>query len=391
MRDLAKQFDAQTLQANQFAENTFGYEKRLAEITPDLEEYQDPLQMYKKRYTVRELMALAPSIKWLNILQALFPVGNVRESTRVLVAFENYFKNVSHIISSTDNTALNDYLMWRFTSTYVPYMTKAFRVIGNEFHQTMEGINSGSELRMTEDRWEFCIRLTNRLLGHALGAIYVKHNYAKVVDHSTKAQIVIEKLKSSLFANLDSFVWIRSPESKELIKQKLNQMQISIGHPSFIVKDDELTKYYNELIVQNQFFQNIIQAVHFINRKMENELKARTVSDRSWPLSAQDIRIDYQYPGNRLTVPAGILQPPIFDTTLPTAIKLGGLGFHVTSQLLKAFDVVGLQYSRTDNRLDPHSISGEAKEILHERLECLYSDLQDQLADQERLQTVMLD
>ena len=83
MRELAKLFNAPSIQANQFAENMFAYEKRIAEVTPDPEEYQNPSSYLKKRYSVRDLMSIAPSVKWLSLLQNYFPNSQLNEGTRV--------------------------------------------------------------------------------------------------------------------------------------------------------------------------------------------------------------------------------------------------------------------------------------------------------------------
>ncbi|CAG2113563.1 unnamed protein product [Medioppia subpectinata] len=377
MRELAKLFNAQSIQANQFAENMFNYEKRIAEITPDLEEYEEPNDYLKKRYSIRELMSIAPSIKWLNLLQNYFPNSQLNEGTRVLVAFEPYLRNISNIISTTDNGAVNDYLMWRFTSTYAPYLSKAFRLIHNEFHQSMNGLES-NKLRMAEERWEFCLRITSKFLGQALGSMFVKNKLSARLDQSNAAKShVINYIKSSVLEKMNSFVWARSDEARELIKMKVRQLEILISQPNFILKND-IEKYYNEFIVQNSFYQNILNGIHFNNRKNDILLKSRnSVSDYSWKLLPQDVDITYEYAGNKLTLAAGFLQFPLYDKNLPIAMQFGSLGFHVSAQLLRAFDLTGLQYG-SDFRLtsDRKWITEERQLDFDTRLECLSKDLQ---------------
>lgn len=378
MREIAKQFSAQSLQANQFSENMFNYEKRIAEVTPDLEEYQNPAKYIKKRYSIRELMSIAPSIKWLNLLQSYFPNAQINEGTRVLLAFEQYFRDISNIISTTDNGALNDYFMWRFTSSYAPYLSKAFRLIYNEFYQSMNGVDP-TDLGMAEERWEFCIRITSKFLGQALGSMFIKHKLAGRLEQAVAAQNgIINVVKNSILSNIDSFVWARNEDAKRLITQKIRQMELLISQPNFIIKD-EINKYYNEFIVQNNFYQNILNGVHFAHRKQEILLKSRSsVSDFSWILTPQDVDVAYEYAGNKLTVPAGILQFPIFDTKLPLAMQFGSFGFQATSQLLRAFDLKGLQYGLPDFRLSATRpwFSSEDQQHFDERLQCLYGDLQ---------------
>ncbi|XP_054159304.1 endothelin-converting enzyme 1-like [Oppia nitens] len=379
MRELAKLFNAQSIQANQFAENMFSYEKRIAEITPDLQEYEEPNNYLKKRYSIRELMSIAPSIKWLSLLQSYFPNSQLNEGTRVLVAFESYLRNISHIISTTDNGAVNDYLMWRFTSTYSPYLSRAFRLIYNEFHQTVNGVET-TKIRMAEERWEFCLRVTSKFLGHALGSMFVKNKLTDRLNQSNGARSnVINYIKSSILENVNTFVWANTDEAREVIKRKVRQMEILMSQPNFILKN-QIDKYYNEFIVQNSFYQNLLNGINFLNRKHDILLKSRSaVTDYSWKILPQDVNIAYEYAGNRLTIAAGFLQTPLFDTNLPVPIQFASLGFHVATHMLRAFDLVGLEYGIPDFRLstDQTWITPEGRQNLDNRLECLLKDLQN--------------
>ena len=103
MKDLAKQFGATNIDANRFADAMFQYEKRLAGITPYPEESTKPSKVLTKM-RLRELRNSASTIGWVAILQQHFQNHNVRDTSNVIVAHLDYFKNLSHIISTTDNT-----------------------------------------------------------------------------------------------------------------------------------------------------------------------------------------------------------------------------------------------------------------------------------------------
>ena len=162
-------------------------------------------------------------------------------------------------------------------------------------------------------------------------------------------------------------------------------MELMLSQPNFVLKND-IEKYYNEFIVQNHFYQNILNGIHFLNRKNDILLKSRnSVSDYSWKVLPQDVHIVYEYAANRLTLPAGFLQFPLYDTSLPVPMQFGSLGFHLSAQLLRAFDLTGLQYGLPDFRLsaDQTWIAEEDKQVLDSRLQCLTSELQ-YLSDKTR-------
>jgi predicted metalloendopeptidase len=156
-------------------------------------------------------------------------------------------------------------------------------------------------------------------------------------------------------------------------------LELLISQPNFVLKND-IEKYYNEFIVQNSFYQNILNGIHFNNRKNDILLKSRnsSVSDYSWKLLPQDVDIAYEYAGNKLTIPAGFLQFPLYDTNLPVPMQFGSLGFHVAAHLLRAFDLMGLQYGMPDFRLSNEQKwrSPDGQQDFDNSLECLSKDLQ---------------
>jgi len=259
-------------------------------------------------------------------------------------------------------------------------LSKSFRSIHNEFNQVLNGVTR-SEL-FADERWEYCLGVTSKVLGHALGSLFVDHKLKDRVEHANQAQLMVKSMKESILNGIDSFVWVRNEEARQLINKKINNMEELIGYPNFILKEDQLKDYYKELLVENRFYFNMIHGVAFYNKKNEMLLKHRdqqALIDRSWNLMSQDVDIKYQYAGNILIIPSGILQFPLFDVTLPSAMAFGSFGFQVTAEMLKAFDMIGIQYGMPDFRLSrTHSwLPDEAQKLLDEKLLCLYDELQE--------------
>jgi len=170
-------------------------------------------------------------------------------------------------------------------------------------------------------------------------------------------------------------------EARNVIQQKVQRLNLRISEPQFVTNDQQIKAYYKEFNVQNNFYQNIVSGIYFLNRKNELLFKAReqSIEQYNWPLLAYDVDIAYEYAGNRLTVASGILQYPIYDRSLPISQQFGSIGFQVSAQLLRSLDSIGLQYSsQNDFRLITENNDGfytDVKQYLDERLRCLYHNL----------------
>ncbi|KAH7642819.1 endothelin-converting enzyme 1-like protein [Dermatophagoides farinae] len=355
MSETVKIFSATKLDASQFAENTFNYEKRIAEIMPDRLDFSHPSETFQRRFSIRELRINAPSIKWLNLLQKYFEKARLNDNTRVLLAFDSYFRNISNIISTTDNKGLNDYLIWKMISSYAPYLSKEFRIIQYNFQQAYHNLPSLNYIN-DEDRWRFCLQTTSKYFGHALASLYVNNQLNVVTNRSGEARLnIVNAIQRTILDNYRSFIWYDSDtndgdgESRKLINMKMKQMEILVGHPQFLLKP-QLAGYYTEFFTGIKFLHNIIEGINFRHKKMEMLLNKKNY-DHSWPLVAYDVNLRYDYAANKLFIPAGILQLPYYDQQAPSAIQFGSLGVHVASHMLKAFDLNGLYYNLPDGRL----------------------------------------
>lgn len=356
MSETVKIFSATKLDSSQFAENTFNYEKRIAEIMPDRLDYSHPAEMFQRRFSIRELKIIAPSIKWLNLLQKYFEKARLNENTRVMLAFDSYFRNISNIISTTDSKGLNDYLIWKLISSYAPYLSKEFRIIHYNFQQAYLNLPSINYID-DKDRWRFCLETTNKYLGHSLSALYVENQLKTIMNHTQEVRSnIVNQLQRTLLDNYRSFIWYDPTNeddgmegSRKFINMKLKQMEILIGYPQFLLKPN-LGGYYSEFFTSIKFLHNIIEGINFRHKKMEMLLSQKNF-DHSWPLVAYDLHLHYDYASNKLFVPAAILQLPYYDQHSPIAIQFGSLGFHLASHMLKAFDLIGLYYNLPDGRL----------------------------------------
>lgn len=368
MDNVARQFGATASDANRFAENMFHYEKRLAEVMPTADQYQNPALLYKK-LSIKELTSLAPTIQWLTLLQQKYPKSNLNELTEVAICTEQYFRQLSSIISTTDSSALHNYLIWQLISHYVPHLSSVYSKLANQFHQTLAGAKNPSAI--AEDHWEFCLRVTSKYFGHALGSMYVK----KYFKSETRMEVlkIVENILQSFVGSLHTVPWLEDSKSTEVVKEKAKMLLNLIGYPDFITNRDYLIEYYNGLEVQLAvYLRNLQNAEQFLIAKQDEMLKSPASPEHSWTISAQDVKAKYQYAGNHFVVAAGLLHPSLFEIETPAAVKYGSIGAMLGSVIFKAFDNKGIRYQQY-GMLSPW-LSGMSKKVYLEDSRCLLNN-----------------
>lgn len=362
IQNIIREFATPTI-AEKFANDMFSYEKRLAHITPDPERIISDDQEYKI-LSINELNSLSPVINWLDLLQTYYPNADISMSTEVAVLFEDYFRLLSQLISTTDNFVLNDYMMWQFVSSYIPHLSKKERKISNKFYQILA--DAADVNYPSRDRWEFCIDQTVHYLGHAVSAMYV-HKY---FPSKTKLDVqqMVENIRSSVIEQINSFSWLSGIE-KESAQEKIRLLDIQIGHPEFILNNEKLEAYYESLPIKSTHILNIFQGEVFLKSKEEQLLAQPFSMDQSWNIFSVDVKSKYSYAGNNLVIPAGLLNFPIYHVDSPIAMKYGSLAAHIANKLSQALDIRGIDY-QMNGLLDPW-LGNNSKDAYRISSDCL--------------------
>ncbi|XP_023227829.1 phosphate-regulating neutral endopeptidase-like [Centruroides sculpturatus] len=149
----------------------------------------------------------------------------------------------------------------------------------------------------SEDRWEFCIDQTIHYLGHAVSALYVKKRFSSEIK--SDVQQMVENIRSSIMKEVNSFPWLNS-EEKKIAQEKINLLNVEIGHPEFILNNEQLETYYESFSIKNTHISNIFQGEVFLKRKEELLLKQPFSIDHSWGIYSVDVRSRYSYINNNI-------------------------------------------------------------------------------------------
>lgn len=311
-----------TLANSVLADTIINYERRLLER---LRPRENVTEADSLRTTVAQLTRLVPIVKWEQLLSAYFSGHSIGPDTPVLIVQPHYFNGLSQIISTTDTTTLNHYMMWRLVMKYAPHLDKTVR---SEYFRFQRRIFGDEEPE--EEWWEQCTRHTSHYLRHAVGYLYANRAAGnRVQDTIQQAEALAQRVKTSAIESVGEVAWL--PE-KGPLREKLTSLDFRVGY-AFKDKPRQLDQFYLDLVVKlGSHLENVFEAERFLGRKkalmLNNRalLREETAEDEAWTISAVDTQPTYNQELNTVVVPLAALRPPIFSLDDHPALQYGSFG-----------------------------------------------------------------
>ncbi|XP_046679024.1 endothelin-converting enzyme 1-like [Homalodisca vitripennis] len=366
LKDVAQLLGATSSDAATFSEDMFNFERRLVEVTPDTRDLQ-PLQAANKN-TVGELKNWAPSIPLHDVLLAKYPEANIDDTTEILIPFPNYLQNISNLISTTDRTALNNYMMWRLTDSFLPYLSEKFRDTVAVYRKDLLGEQQPLQ------RWEMCIKTMQKFMGFGLAVLL--QNHAEDFGRDVKvADEIFSEIMREAKHSVERAGWLPQ-ELQEHIIGKLMSMGLEVGFPTggTLLSDENLEDTYREMFIINRdFFQNIKYGINFFQKQQQLRLKKFDEFYR-WIDAASnfDLRVHYVAAANKIVIPQALLQEPYFHPDYPLAVLYGGLGVEIASAMVQAVTPWDVLYADDGTLVDSqHPAVNQSKLAFLHPVSCL--------------------
>ncbi|XP_042863912.1 endothelin-converting enzyme 2-like [Penaeus japonicus] len=339
IKDTVKLFDASGPDALEFAALLYHYESRIAEITPSESVLRDPLSS-NHLISIGELSQIARSVPWLDLLRNIFPNSKLDHRTDVLVVSREYFSDLSELISTTDRSLLNNYLIFSFVTAFMPYLSADNKRVLDLYHREFTGIQEPME------RWEFCIQTTNQFFSFGLGSLYERSPGR--LRHRQRNDYVLHKIFNQIrytFANnLANSRWYPL-EVKAQLTTKLNNMTLAVGYPNRLLDLGVINAYYEDYtIFIKDFFQNLQDSIRNAQRQLEMKL-IEPMPESKWMDALSEEAVSFIHEANKIVIPPHLLNPPLFHRNYPMAMLYGSLGVQIARAMLRAVDSVGLAWN----------------------------------------------
>ncbi|MGE9616888.1 MAG: M13 family metallopeptidase [Solitalea-like symbiont of Acarus siro] len=323
---LFKLIGTHEIQAEKNAQKILEIETKIAESHRSQVELRDPNLNYNA-FTIDELKTSIPNINWDLIL------SNMAISTKkVIIAQPDYYKNLATTLTIID---IND---WKIKLEFdILHATAEF--LSNDFRETKfhyyDKIFSG--IKEQPERWKKIVRLTNSLMGEAIGKLFVEKFFPK--EAKDKMIDLIKNLKQAYQERIKKLDWMDYNTKAKAI-DKLHTMNYKIGYP------DKFKNYDNLKIEKGKFFENVLSLYKY--EYLEEIKKIDKKVDKSeWAMPPATVNAYYSPLTNEIVFPAGILQAPFFDFNASNAENYGAIGVIIGHEITHGFDDQGRKYDST--------------------------------------------
>ncbi|XP_068170979.1 endothelin-converting enzyme 1 isoform X2 [Antennarius striatus] len=321
-------------------EEIVAFETCLANITVPQEERRDEELIYHKM-EAKDLTTLVPAVDWMPYLTEVFSPVSLNESEPVVVYAKEYLQKVSDLITKTNKSLLNNYMIMKVVRKMVFILDQRFQDAEQRFLEVMYGTK-----KTCMPRWQLCVSDTDSTLGFALGAMFVKATFAE--DNKAIAEDMVSDIKWAFEDSLKYVSWMDS-ETKKAAKEKADAIYNMVGYPEFIMNATKLDKVFNDFeVVPELYFQNVMQYYNFSARVTADQLR-KTPNRNQWSMTPPTVNAYYNPTKNEMVLPAGILQTPFYSRSWPKALNFGGIGVVMGHELTHAFDDQGREYDKDGN------------------------------------------
>ena len=336
-------------QAKADADSTLRIETALAKASLTRVQRRDPHNTYHMM-TVSELGQIAPAFDWPHY----FSAQGVPTITKLNVSQPEFMKAVQAELTSEPVEALRGYLRFHLLTSAAPYLSHEFEEADFDFYsKTLRGTPS------MPPRWKTCTRAVDRNLGEALGEEFVKRTFT--ADTKAKTQLMTEQIETAMQHEIENLDWM-SPETKQEALRKVHAIRNKIGYP------DRWRDYSKLEVKPDDYFGNTLRSYRFEDARRWNKL-GKPVDLNEWGMTPPTVNAYFNPQMNDINFPAGVLQPPLYDTKLDDAPNYGNTGATIGHELTHAFDDEGRQFDSKGNLRDWWT-SADAKGF-EDRINCI--------------------
>ena len=316
--------------ATQRAEDAFGFEMAIAVPYWSMVQQRDMEAQYNPMSSA-EVCEAYPGMHFDSYLAEM----GLPQQEKIIVCNPSYFEELSKIIGQSSPEVLRHYLQAQLLTSACGSLSDDFYEASFEFFsRQMSGIQE------QKPRWKRAMAVPNSILGEAVGQMYV----AKYFPEKDKARMeeIVSNIQKALGQRVAALDWM-SEETKAKAQEKLSAFIVKIGYP-------DKWKDYSSLEINPQlsYYENRIAASRWY--VADNLSKLGKPVDRSeWGMSPQTVNAYYNPTTNEICFPAGILQPPFYNSDADDAVNYGAIGVVISHEMTHGFDDQGRLFDKDGN------------------------------------------
>lgn len=147
----------------------------------------------------------------------------------------SYIAELGKILTQNDERVIRNYVLWRMILSLSSHLIDDYQKERIEFQKILLGIKS------ERHRWSQCVDWSNKKLGMAVGALFIRENFNS--ESKESALEMIHSIREAFNELLDENEWMDN-HTRAVAKDKANSMNERIGYPEILTNATELSKEY---------------------------------------------------------------------------------------------------------------------------------------------------
>jgi predicted metalloendopeptidase len=264
-----------------------------------------------------------------------------------------FIKAVNTLLTTHSLDDWKTYLSWHTVHAFAPILPRAF--VQENFAFYGKTLSGTKEL---QPRWRRCVNMVDSYLGEALGRKFVEKTFPP--DAKQRMIEMVGAIEAALRKDIHALDWM-SADTKKQALAKLEVIANKIGYP------EKWIDYSTVAVNRADAFQNVVAGEQFAKKRTLTKIGKR-VDPLEWQMTPPTVNAYYSPEENNINFPAGILQPPFFDTRLDRAVNYGAIGSVIGHEITHGFDDSGRRFDAKGNLHDWWTAQ-DAK-AFEERAEC---------------------
>ncbi|MFZ9595266.1 MAG: M13 family metallopeptidase [Bdellovibrionia bacterium] len=311
-------------EAKKSAAQVFEFEKKLAQVSMERVDRRDPEKIYH-RIELEGLKKISRQMNWDDYLKTLGFPGIQAINVKSI----EFFQGLNQALGETSESTLKAYMKWQLLHAASPGLGQ--RLVDQEFDfygRTLSG------QKTLAPRWKRCVQATGKYLGFALGRSFVDLTFGE--EGKKQAKTMILGIEEAFGKSLSTHPWMDPPTRAQAF-EKLAAIFNQVGYP------DRWRNYDAYGIDPNLYLKNRFSGEVF-NLNYELNKIGKPVDRSEWQMIPSMVNAYYDPSMNEMVFPAGILQPPFFDSQAPLHANYAGIGMVMAHELTHGFDDEGRKF-----------------------------------------------
>ncbi|MEK4504257.1 M13 family metallopeptidase [Bacillus sp. FSL R12-0069] len=317
-------------EAKRIAGEAVDFEKEYAEYTLSSEEASNLEASYNPK-TINELKAFSKNIDLKKFVVDV--VG--KEPKKISAASLEYLENLNKIINEKNWSKIKSWTYAHFVLGSAPNLSDDFISTSAQLDMALTG---QEKMAATEGR---VYNIVNTAFGDVLGKYYGETYFGPEAKQNATSMVnnMIGIYRNKLLKN----DWL-SEKTKTAAIKKLDAIKIQVGYP------DKLDPIYSLFKVDEN--KTLFENVRFIGTIAIKDTFAKIdqpIDRDEWKVNSHVVNGFYFSQTNTISLPAGLLQAPIYNKNQSASQNYGSIGSFIAHEISHAFDADGAKHDAIGN------------------------------------------